>query len=246
MGWVYQYALVDRSGKHDLAQLRSLQDWFLKYELQAVPGVSEVATVGGMVKQYQVVLDPNVLRAYGLPLMADADAVQRSNQEVGGAARGDGGGSVFRELGRVPAQHRRSAQGRVNSRRKRSPAWRSRQPWLPRGRGSGGTREGGKTVPVAAAKGLSTGSSMLLEYIADIRLGPEMRQGIADLDGQGEVVGGIVLMRPGENALNTIEAVKAKLAELKEGLPAGVELVEVYDRSGLIKRAIDTLTQPAR
>lgn len=221
VGWVYQYALVDRSGRHDLVQLRTLQDWFLKYELQTVPGVSEVATVGGMVKQYQVVVDPDVLRSYKLPLAMVIQAIRRSNQEAGGAA-----------LEMAEARYMIRAAGYL--------------------RGGDDLRD----VPLTTADGqLSGGMSTLpagvqpaapqsptLGDIADIRLGPQMREGIAELDGQGEVVGGIVLMRPGENALDTIAAVKSKLAELRKGLPEGVELVEVYDRSGLIYRAIDTLT----
>ncbi|MFO1433051.1 MAG: CusA/CzcA family heavy metal efflux RND transporter [Candidatus Competibacteraceae bacterium] len=224
VGWVYQYALVDRTGKHDLAQLRALQDWFLKYELQAVPGVSEVATVGGMVKQYQVVVDPQVLQSYQLPLAVLAQAIQRSNQEVGGAAlemaearymiRGVGYLQGIDELRQVPLE----AAG-----------------------GGGGPSAGG--MGMSAARVQPAASKLLtLGSIADIRLGPQMREGIADLDGQGEVVGGIVLIRPGENALDTLAAIKAKLAELRNGLPEGVQLVGVYDRSGLIHRAIATLT----
>ncbi len=221
VGWVYQYALVDRTGQHDLAQLRSLQDWFLKYELQSLPGVSEVATVGGMVKQYQVVIDPSVLRSYDLPLMTLMQAIQRSNGEAGAGA-----------LEMAEARYMIRVAGYLKG------------------------IEDLRLVPLSIEEGLPVGMDMgtrsaaspeavrtvfRLGDIADVRLGPQMREGIAELDGQGEVVGGIVLMRPGGNALTTIAAVKDKLAELQKGLPEGVEVVPVYDRSGLIHRAIDTL-----
>ncbi len=223
VGWVYQYALVDRTGGHDLAQLRSLQDWFLKYELQSLPGVSEVATVGGMVKQYQVVIDPEALRSYNLPLTTLMQAVTRSNAELGGGAlemaearymiRVAGYLTGIEDLRNVPLSAREINVG-----------------------GGMGSGSGGTAVPPTARTAYRLGD------IADVRLGPQMREGIAELDGVGEVVGGIVLMRPGSNALETIAAVKAKLADLESGLPDGVELVEVYDRSGLIHRAIDTLS----
>ena len=203
VGWVYEYALVDRTGQHDLAQLRSLQDWFLKYELQTVPGVSEVATLGGMVKQYQVVLDPNKLRAYNLPISKIKKAIKRANQETGG--------SVI-EMGE--AEYMVRATGYID--------------------GEQDLRE----IPLGVNK---NGSPLLLEDVADIRLGPQMRRGIAELNGEGEVVGGVVVMRFGENALKTIAGVKAKLEELKQGLPDGVEIVETYNRSHLIQRAVDTL-----
>jgi Cu(I)/Ag(I) efflux system membrane protein CusA/SilA len=204
VGWVYQYVLTDRTGSHDLAQLRSLQDWFLKYELQTVPGVSEVATVGGMVKQYQVVLDPNRLRAYGLPLQKIRMAIQRANQEVGG--------SVI-EMGE--AEYMVRATGYIDEL---------------------GDLE---RIPLGVN---AQGTPILLKDVAEIRLGPQMRRGIADLDGEGEVVGGIVIMRYGENALKTIAGVKAKLEELQNGLPEGVEIVTTYDRSALIERAVDNLS----
>ncbi len=203
VGWVYEYALVDRSGRHDLAQLRSLQDWFLKYELQTVPGVAEVATVGGMVRQYQVVIDPERLRAYGLPLTRVRNAIVRANQESGGAI-----------IEMAEAEYMVRARGYLQS------------------------QQALQRVPLMVS---TDGTPVLLGDIAEVRLGPQLRRGIAELDGEGEVVGGIVVMRSGENALSTIAAVKARLAELKRGLPEGVEVVETYDRSALIARAVDNL-----
>ena len=203
VGWVYEYALVDRTGRHDLAQLRSLQDWFLKYELQSVDGVAEVATVGGMVKQYQVVLDPNRLRAYNLPLASVRMAIQNANQEVGG--------SVI-ELAEAE--------------------------YMVRSRGYLQRIEDLRRVPLGVS---DTGTPILLDDVADIRLGPELRRGAAELDGEGEVVGGIIMMRAGENALTTIEGVKAKLEQLRHGLPEGVDIVPTYDRSDLILRAVRNL-----
>ena len=203
VGWIYEYALVDRTGNHDLAQLRSIQDWFLKFELQTVPGVSEVATVGGMVRQYQVVVDPDGLRAYGLTLAQVRRAIQRGNQEVGGSV-----------IEMAEAEYMVRATGYINS------------------------IDDLKRVPLGVS---DQGTPVLLQDVADIRLGPQMRRGIADLDGEGEVVGGIVVMRWGENALQTIDNVKQKLKQLEAGLPEGVEIVETYDRSGLIERAVDTL-----
>ena len=203
VGWVYEYALVDRSGRMDLSQLRALQDWFLKYELKAVPNVSEVASVGGMVRQYQVVLDPERMRAYGIPHAKVMEAVQRGNQEAGG--------SVI-ELGE--AEYMVRASGYLRS------------------------LEDFRKIPVMTS---DAGVPVRLGDIARIQVGPEMRRGIAELDGEGEVAGGIVVMRSGKNALETIDAVKAKIASLKSSLPAGVEIVPVYDRSGLIERAISNL-----
>ena len=203
VGWVYQYALKDESGRHDLAQLRSIQDWFLKYELKTVPGVAEVATVGGMVRQYQVILNPDALRAFGLPLARVRDAIQRGNREVGG--------SVI-EMGE--AEYMVRATGYLDS-----------------------VEDLGE-IPLGMNR---NGTPIRLQDVADIRLGPQMRRGIADLDGEGEVVGGVVVMRYGENARATIEGVKEKLAELARSLPEGVEVVETYDRSALINRAVDTL-----
>jgi len=204
VGWVYEYALVDRTGKHDLSQLRSLQDWFLKYELQTVSGVSEVATVGGMVKQYQVVLNPDRLRAYSIPLNKVRSAIQRANKEVGGSV-----------IEMAEAEYMVRATGYIDE------------------------IEDLRRIPLGVNK---QGTPILLKDVAEIRLGPQMRRGIADLDGEGEVTGGIVVMRFGENALNTIKGVKKKLEELKAGLPEGVEIVETYDRSALINRAVDTLS----
>ena len=204
VGWVYEYALVDRNGNHDLSQLRSLQDWFLKYELQTVPGVSEVATIGGMVKQYQVVLDPNKLRAYDLPLENIRKAIQRGNQEVGG--------SVI-EL--AEAEYMVRATGYIDD------------------------LNDLKHIPLGVNE---RGIPILLKDVAQIRLGPQLRRGIAELDGEGEVVGGVIVMRFGENAQKTIRLVKARLAELDKGLPPGVEIIETYDRSALIQRAVDTLS----
>ena len=204
VGWVYEYALVDRSGNHDLSQLRSLQDWFLKYELQTVHGVSEVATIGGMVKQYQVVLDPNKLRAYNLPLSKIRSAIQRGNKEVGG--------SVI-EL--AEAEYMVRATGYISG------------------------LEDLRSIPLGVNK---RGTPILLEDVAHIRLGPQLRRGIAELDGEGEVVGGIIIMRFGENAMSTIKGVKEKLKTLSRSLPEGVEIVETYDRSSLIERAVKTLS----
>ena len=203
VGWIFQYALVDRTGQNDLAQLRSIQDWFLKYELQTLPGVAEVATVGGMVRQYQVVIDPDKLRAYGMSISRVKGAIQAGNQETGG--------SVI-EMGEAEYMVRASGylQGLDDLRQ----------------------------VPLGVD---TNGTPIVLSDVAEIRLGPQMRRGIADLDGEGEVVGGVVIMRSGENALETIGAVKARLDELSGSLPDGVEVVTTYDRSALIERAVDTL-----
>ncbi|MQA37057.1 efflux RND transporter permease subunit [Rugamonas aquatica] len=203
VGWIYEYALVDRSGKLDLSQLRAFQDWFLKFELKAVPNVSEVASVGGMVRQYQIVLDPDKLRAYSIPHGKVIEAVQRANQESGGSVM---------ELGE--AEYMVRASGYLQS------------------------LDDFRKIPLTTT---DAGVSVLLGDVARIQLGPEMRRGIADLNGEGEVAGGVIVMRSGKNALETIEAVKAKLAKLKSSLPAGVEIVPVYDRSNLIKRAVDNL-----
>jgi Cu(I)/Ag(I) efflux system membrane protein CusA/SilA len=203
VGWVYQYALVDRTGKHDLAELRSLQDWFLKFELQTVPGVSEVATVGGMVRQYQVVIDPNKLRAYNIPLSQINRAIRNANQEVGGSV-----------IEMAEAEYMVRATGYIEKKKDLA------------------------SIVVAMD---DDGTPVQLGDIARIATGPQMRRGIAELDGEGEVVGGIVVMRYGENALTTIKAVKNKLEQLKQGLPDGVEVVETYNRSSLIERAVDTL-----
>jgi len=203
VGWIYEYALVDRSGQHDLAQLRSLQDWFLKYELQTVPGVAEVATIGGMVRQYQVVVDPDKLRAFGVTLASLKLAIQQGNQETGG--------SVI-EMGE--AEYMVRATGYLQG------------------------IDDLAAIPLGVNE---QGTPLLLSDVAEIRIGPQMRRGIADLDGEGEVVGGVVVMRWGENASTTIDAVKLRLAELEKGLPDGVEVVTTYDRSDLIERSVDTL-----
>jgi Cu(I)/Ag(I) efflux system membrane protein CusA/SilA len=204
VGWVYEYALVDRSGKHDLAQLRSLQDWFLKYELRKVPGVSEVASVGGMVKQYQVVVNPVKLRAYRLTLADVRMAIEKANQESGGSV-----------IEMAEAEYMIRTRGYIQSL---------------------------KDLRAITLGVTSAGMPIRLEQVAEIRLGPEMRRGITELNGEGEVAGGIIIMRHGQNALATIEAVKAKLASLKNSLPEGVEIIPTYDRSGLIKRAVKNLT----
>jgi len=205
VGWIYNYVLIDRSGQHDLAQLRSLQDWFLKFELQTVPGVAEVATVGGMVKQYQVVVHPDRLRAYQIPLNRVVEAIQNANQEVGG--------SVI-EL--AEAEYMIRAQGYLRS------------------------LQDIETIPLATT---TSGTPLLLRDVATVQIGPEMRRVVADLNGEGEVTGGIVVMRYGENALEVIQAVKTKLADLRAGLPDGVDIIETYDRSALIHRAVDNLTE---
>ena len=203
VGWIYEYALVDRSGAHDLSQLRSLQDWFLKYELQAVPGVAEVATVGGMVKQYQVVIDPDLLRAYDITLATLRQAIRRANQEAGA--------SVV-EL--AEAEYMVRATGYISG------------------------LEQLREIPLGVSM---RGTPLLLGDVADVHTGPQLRRGIAELNGEGEVVGGIIVMRWGENARKVIGDVKGKLRELEKSLPDGVEIVETYDRSGLISRTIDTL-----
>ena len=204
VGWIYSYALVDRSGKMDAGQLRALQDWFLKYELKTVPNVAEVASVGGMVRQYQVVLDPDKLAAYNIAHTRVIDALRKANQETGG--------SVL-ELGEAEYMVRASGylQGLDDFRK----------------------------IPLATS---SSGVSVRLGDVARIQLGPEMRRGIGELDGEGEATGGVIVMRSGKNALETITAVKEKIRSLQSSLPPGVEIVPTYDRSNLIKRAVDNLT----
>ena len=202
VGWIYQYALVDRSGRHDLAELRSLQDWFLKFELQAVPGVAEVATVGGMVRQYQVVVDPIRLRGQGLTLADIRTAIERGNSEAGGSV-----------VEMAEAEYMVRASGYIKG------------------------IDDLKHLPLKSVGRVP----VLLSDVANIRIGPEMRRGIAELDGEGEVAGGIVVMRSGGNAQETIERVRARLSELASGLPQGVEVVETYDRSTLIQRAVSNL-----
>ncbi len=205
VGWVYLYSLIDKTGQHDLSQLRSIQDWFLKYELQTVPGVSEVAAVGGMVKQYQVQVDPDKLRAYGVPLNHIQLALKRGNQEAGASV-----------VEMAEAEYMVTASGYIKS------------------------ISDIKAIPL----GINTqGTPLTIGDVAQVNLGPQMRRGIAELNGEGEVVGGVVVMRYGENAEKTIEGIKAKLASLQAGLPEGVEIVTVYDRSDLIDEAVDNLWQ---
>ena len=203
VGWIYQYALIDRSNSMDAGQLRALQDWFLKYELKSVANVAEVASVGGMVRQYQVVLDPDKLAAYAIPHGKVIEALQKSNQESGG--------SVL-ELGE--AEYMVRASGYLQ------------------------TLDDFRQVPLMTTP---AGVSVRLGDVARVQIGPEMRRGIGELNGEGEAAGGIVVMRSGKNALETIAAVKVKLQALQPGLPKGVEIVPVYDRSSLIERAIDNL-----
>jgi heavy metal efflux pump (cobalt-zinc-cadmium) len=204
VGWIYQYALVDRTGQQDLAQLRSLQDWFLKFELKTVPGVAEVATIGGMVRQYQIVLNPNKLIGYRITQNDVIDAVGRANQEAGG--------SVL-ELGEADFMVR--ASGYLQ------------------------TLDDFRAIPLMTN---DAGVSVRLGDVAHVQIGPEMRRGIGELNGEGEAVGGVIVMRSGENALRTIEAVKSKLTQLQGSLPEGVEIVPTYDRSNLIQRAINNLS----
>ncbi|GAB0109856.1 efflux RND transporter permease subunit [Pseudoalteromonas distincta] len=204
VGWIYLYALVDKTNKHDISQLRSLQDWFLKFDLQTVPGVSEVAAVGGMVKQYQVNVEPDKLRAYGIPLSLIQTAIQQGNQEMGASV-----------VEMAEAEYMVTSTGYIKS------------------------VADLEAIPLGVN---ANGTALQLRDVADIRVGPQMRRGIAELNGEGEVTGGIVIMRYGENAQKTIELVKAKLESLKKGLPEGVEIVPVYDRSNLINNAVDNLT----
>lgn len=204
VGWIYEYALVDRTGRHDLSQLRGLQDWFLRYELKSLPGVAEVASIGGMVRQYQVVLDPMRLAAYGVTHQQAVEAIQRANQETGGAVL---------EMGE--AEYMVRAGGYLK------------------------TLDDFRAIPLRTAAG---GVPVRLGDVATVQIGPEMRRGVAELNGEGEVAGGVVVMRSGKNARTTIAAVRDKLAELKHSLPPGVEIVTTYDRSQLIDRAISNLS----
>jgi copper/silver efflux system protein len=203
VGWVFQYALVDRSGAHNPDELRSYQDWTIRYALQAVPGVAEVASIGGFVKQYQITVDPNRLAALNLPLDQVIAAIRQSNNEVGGRLMEFAGSE-----------------------------------YMVRGRGYSRRPSDFEQIVLKAGPG---GTPVLLRDVARVEIGPEIRRGVSDLDGRGDAVGGIVVMRHGENALNVITRVKARLDELKASLPKGVDVVTAYDRSGLIERAIDTL-----
>ena len=204
VGWIYEYALVDKSGRNDLAQLRSIQDWFLRYELKAVPGVAEVASIGGMVKQYQVVVDPQKLASYGVTAGDVSDALKRANQETGGGV-----------VEIAEAEYIVRATGYLKS------------------------LDDFRTVPIRTAAG---GVPVTVGDVATVQVGPDMRRGIAELNGEGEVAGGVIVMRQGKNAREVIEGVRSKLAELKASLPPGVEIVTTYDRSGLIDRAVENLT----
>ena len=203
VGWIYEYALVDKTGKHDLAQLRSLQDWYLRYPLQTVEGVSEVASVGGYVKQYQVEVDPNALLRYNIPLNKIRMAIKMSNKDVGGR---------LVEMAETE--------------------------YMVRGLGYVQSIDDLNSIPVGVD---ANGTPIRLQDVAHVQIGPELRRGLVDLNGEGEVAGGVVIMRFGENALATIQAVRAKLEELKAGLPDGVEIVPVYDRGDLIERAVKSL-----
>ena len=205
VGWVYIYALADRTGQHDLSQLRTLQDWYLKYELQMVPGVAEVATVGGMVKQYQITVHPEKLRAFGIPLRHIQTAIERANQEVGASV-----------VEMAEAEYMVRASGYIQSEKDLA--------HIPLGLNN-------KGIP------------LLLKDVAEVNLGPQMRRGVAELNGEGESVGGVVVMRFADNASQTIKAVKSKIEQLKQGLPQGVEMITVYDRSTLIERAVKNLNR---
>jgi Cu(I)/Ag(I) efflux system membrane protein CusA/SilA len=203
VGWVYIYALIDKTGKNDISQLRSLQDWFLKYELQTVEGVSEVAALGGMVKQYQVKVNPDKLRAFDMPLSHIRTAIRRGNQEIGASV-----------VEMAEAEYMLRATGYLQS------------------------VEDIENIPLGVNQ---NGTPVLLKDVAEVQIGPQMRRGIAELNGEGETVGGIIVMRFGENAQKTIDGAKEKLEELKKGLPEGVEIITVYDRSALIERAVENL-----
>ena len=204
VGWIYEYALVDRSGKHDLADLRSLQDWFLKYELKTIPDVAEVASVGGVVKEYQVVIDPQRLAQYGISLAEVKSALDASNQEAGGSS-----------IELAEAEYMVRASGYLQ------------------------TLDDFNHIVLKASE---NGVPVYLRDVAKVQVGPEMRRGIAELNGEGEVAGGVVILRSGKNAREVIAAVKDKLETLKSSLPEGVEIVTTYDRSQLIDRAIDNLS----
>ncbi|MEQ1439763.1 efflux RND transporter permease subunit [Fontimonas sp. SYSU GA230001] len=204
VGWIYEYALVDPTGQHDIGQLRALQDWFLKYELKTVENVAEVATIGGFNRQYQIVLRPDRLRAYRLPLDTVVDAVRKANSEAGGSV-----------LELAEAEYMVRARGYLRS------------------------LDDFREIPVGLGE---SGTPVLLRDVATVQLGPETRRGIAELDGEGEVVGGVIVLRSGANARATIGAVKVKLESLKAGLPDGVRIVETYDRSALIERAVKNLS----
>ncbi|MBV9079690.1 MAG: efflux RND transporter permease subunit, partial [Elusimicrobia bacterium] len=203
VGWVYQYALVDKTGRHNLAELRSFQDWYLRYWLQSVPGVAEVASIGGFQKQYQVTVDPNALAAYNIPMTRLVDAIRDGNNDVGGRLVEISGAE-----------------------------------YMIRGRGYAKSVDDIENIVVGVAKG---GTPVLVKSLGRVVLGPDIRRGVADLDGLGDTVGGIIVMRQGENALDVIGRVKAKLREIRPSLPEGMEIVPTYDRSELIRNSIHTL-----
>ena len=203
LGWIYQYVLEDSSGKHSLADLRSLQDWYLRYHLKSVPGVAEVAPIGGFGKQYQVNVDPNRLQAYNIPINKVVDAIRGSNSETGGR---------MIELGGAE--------------------------YMVRGRGYAKSVADIESVVVAASE---NGTPIRVKDIGQVSLGPDIRRGVSDLDGTGEAVSGIIVMRQGENALDVIDRVKEKIRQIEPGLPDGVKIVPIYDRSQLIHNSIDTL-----
>ena len=204
VGWIYEYALIDRSGTHDLSELRSIQDWYLRYPLQTVDGVAEVASIGGYVKQYQIEVDPNALSRFNISLEQLKTAVKKSNNDVGGR---------LIELAETE--------------------------YMVRGTGYIQSLQDVEEIPVGAG---SNGTPVRVRDVARVQFGPELRRGLVDLNGEGEVAGGVVVMRFGENALATIQGVRAKIEELKKGLPVGVEIVPVYDRGDLIERAVASLT----
>jgi Cu(I)/Ag(I) efflux system membrane protein CusA/SilA len=205
LGWVFQYALVDRSGRHSLADLRSYQDWHLRYYLKAVPGVSEVASLGGFGRQYQVNVDPNRLRNYGLSIQRVVDAVRGGNAETGGRLIEFGGTE-----------------------------------YMVRGRGYAKSIADFESIVVSASE---SGTPIRIRDIGQVTVGPDLRRGIADLDGTGERVSGIVVMRQGENAVDVIDRVKQRIRQIEPGLPPGMEIVPIYDRSALIRRAIDNVSE---
>ncbi|MBI4355523.1 MAG: efflux RND transporter permease subunit, partial [Candidatus Omnitrophica bacterium] len=205
VGWVFQYALVDTSGQHNLQELRSYQDWYLRYYLQSVPGVAEVASIGGFVKQYQVTVDPNRLLAYNIPLTKVVEAIRTGNQEVGGRLLEFSGAE-----------------------------------YMVRGRGYAKSVDDLEQIVVGTDQ---QGTPILVKQVGAVALGPEIRRGLADFEGQGDTVGGTVIMRSGENALNVINRVKAKLKEIEPSLPPGVRVEVTYDRSELILHAIKNLKE---
>ncbi len=262
VGWVFEYALVDKTGQHDLSQLRSIQDWNIRFALESVPGVAEVASVGGFEKQYQIAVDPTKLRAYGVTLQDVMAAVRRSNEDVGGQVieiaghehviRGRGYVKSLRDLELIPIKVARTGQsttpgsGGMSASGGGRPAGGSSGGGMGGGMGGGGMGGGGMPkTPVMSTNEGTTSSAIVPIFVKDVAfvsVGPDIRRGLVELDGKGEVVGGIVIMRYGENALDVIDAVKARIAEVERTLPKGVAIVVTYDRSGLIRASIETLT----